>query len=65
MEALGLDDLRSLALLLCPGKSEKGFNHTRLVTKLIQIGLIDEVNHQTLFGAVTQTGADHAPHLIH
>ena len=54
-----------LTLLFRLGKGEESFNYTGLIIDLVQIGLIDEVHQQALFGAVAQAGANHPAHFIH
>ena len=46
-------------------KGEEGFNHAGFVVELAQVGLVDEVHQQTLFGTVAQAGANGAAHLFH
>ncbi|MNG11025.1 hypothetical protein D3C84_945280 [compost metagenome] len=46
------------------GESEKSIDHASLVINPVQIGLVDEVHHQALFGATAQAGANHPAHLL-
>ena len=57
VEVLLRDQFLGLLLLDAPGVHIKGFDHTVLVAQVVEVGLVDEVDHQALFCAVAETGS--------
>ncbi len=51
-------------MLLGLGELKEGIDYAGLIEQLIQVGLLDKVHHQPLFGAVAQAGAHHAAHVF-
>ena len=46
-------------------KGKEGIDDGGLIADLIQICLVDEIDHQTLFGAVAEAASDHTANFIH
>lgn len=60
-----MNQFSRLPFLFGLGESEEGIDHACLVADLIEVGLIDEINHQTLFGTIADTGADYPTDIVH
>ena len=64
VEVFGFDERCRFVLLPLLGELEEGIDDAGGVGELIEVGLVDEVDHQAFFGAIVDAGANHAANAV-